>query len=58
MSPYDAWKSREPDPFLSYKVGEFDTLAEAELVAEEYYGDMHTELERRPGGVIVLWVWE
>jgi hypothetical protein len=55
---YDAWLSREPDLSLSYKVGEFDTLAEAEMIAEEYYADMHTELELRPGGLIVLWVWE
>lgn len=58
MASYDEWLSREPDQFVSYKVGEFASRAEAELVAAEYYGDMHTEIERRPGGVTVLWVWE
>jgi hypothetical protein len=47
-----------PDNATSFKVGEFSTMGEAELVAEEYYGDMHVELEQRPGGLIVLWVWE
>jgi hypothetical protein len=51
-------QAREPDLAVAYKVGEFSTIGEAELVAEEYYGDMHTELEQRPGGLIVLWVWE
>jgi hypothetical protein len=51
-------QAREPDLAVAYKVGEFSTIGEAELVAEEYYGDMHVELEQRPGGLIVLWVWE
>jgi hypothetical protein len=55
---YDDWLSREPDQFVAFKVGEFQSTAEAELVAAEYYADMHTEIERQPGGLIVLWVWE
>ena len=55
---YDEWKAREPDQFVSFKVGEFDSRAEAEMVAAEYYGEMHTELEERPDELVALWVWE
>jgi len=58
MTPYDEWLSREPDQFVAFKVGEFTDRREAEMVAAEYYADMHTEIEQRPGGLIVLWVWE
>jgi hypothetical protein len=30
---YDEWLSREPDQFTAFKVGEFQSTAEAELVA-------------------------